>query len=79
MGKVKLKLHSWLNAYLPKDKRHHFLELQVKGITVEDLISQLGLPEEEVMFITVNQKRVTRTYRINPGELIELFPRVGGG
>jgi sulfur carrier protein ThiS len=82
MEPIRIKIHSFLNVYLPEEMRHRIVELQPgpgEKVTVAELLSRFSLPREEVAMVTVNKKRASRGNAVLPGDLIEFFPVIGGG
>ena len=56
------------------------LEVELpKGSTVDDLITALGLPGEEVKVAFVNGRSQEFDYSLSPGDQVGIFPAVGGG
>ena len=49
------------------------------GITIQDLITRLALPEKEVTLIFVNGRHRELTDRLSDGDTVAMFPPVGGG
>ncbi|OPY82221.1 MAG: ThiS family protein [Syntrophorhabdus sp. PtaU1.Bin153] len=50
-----------------------------EGATVDDIITKLGIPENEVTLIFVNGRRADRATQLADGDSVALFPPVGGG
>ncbi|MBW2603658.1 MAG: MoaD/ThiS family protein [Deltaproteobacteria bacterium] len=49
------------------------------GITVRELLDQLGVPEDEVKLVFINGVKNDVTATLNGGERVGIFPPVGGG
>jgi molybdopterin converting factor small subunit len=49
------------------------------GITVQELIKSLSLPENEVTLIFVNGRHAQLQDKLSDGDTVALFPPVGGG
>jgi len=49
------------------------------GITVQELIKSLSLPENEVTLIFVNGQHAQLQDKLSDGDTVALFPPVGGG
>jgi molybdopterin converting factor small subunit len=50
-----------------------------EGSTLDDLITRLDLPREQVKVIFVNAKARDLDYRLQPGDELGIFPPIGGG
>ena len=48
-------------------------------ISIEQLLSQLGVPIEQVRIIFCNNRLVDTSHTVSGGESIGVFPAVGGG
>ncbi|NLM51781.1 MAG: MoaD/ThiS family protein [Firmicutes bacterium] len=63
--------------------RHNRFKAKIKefdqGITVEQAIKVLDIPEEEVSLIMVNGILVQKEYVLKDGDTLALFPPIGGG
>jgi molybdopterin converting factor small subunit len=49
------------------------------GVTIDQVIKELGIPEEEVTLIFVNGHHADIHDTLTDGDTIGLFPPVGGG
>lgn len=49
------------------------------GISVRNLIDELGIPEQEVKLIFIDGVKSSLTSTLRGGERIGIFPPVGGG
>lgn len=49
------------------------------GGTVTDLLRQLSLPDGQVAVAVVNGRHVAKDSALQPGDVVALFPHVGGG
>ncbi|MHA1686820.1 MAG: MoaD/ThiS family protein [Candidatus Heimdallarchaeaceae archaeon] len=78
--KLKVKLFATLRAKYPQVSDLNPLEVEVEdGITVEQLVEQLGLPKEQVQLIYINGMRADLSTSITKEATIALFPALGGG
>ena len=50
-----------------------------EGSTLADLAVALCLPEDEIKVIFVNGRAQKLEYRLQPGDMIGIFPPIGGG
>ncbi|MBA7542838.1 hypothetical protein ES705_35162 [subsurface metagenome] len=73
--KIKIKLFASLR------KGRFDLENQeyAQGITVGMVIDKLNIPENKVSIIFVNNRHADLKYELNHGDVLALFPPVGGG
>jgi molybdopterin synthase sulfur carrier subunit len=73
-------LNASLRHYVPGYNPYDGLTLEVSpGTPVSRLISQIGLPLEEVTLIMVNGMRQQPDFPLQGGERLGLFPPIGGG
>jgi len=49
------------------------------GATVQDVIQQLRIAPEEVSILLVNGQNAQPGRTLRPGDVVSLFPAVGGG
>ena len=49
------------------------------GGTVMDLLRQLDLPDGQVAVVVVNGRHVSKDSTLQTGDIVSLFPHVGGG
>jgi len=47
--------------------------------TVERAIQDLGIPLAQVSIMLVNDRQVDSVYRLSAGDVLSLFPPLGGG
>ncbi len=79
--KVKVKFYSGFEKYL-KENSNKILNLQLDS--QEDILSILSrfLPKEDIGYVgmvLVNKKIVNFDYQVEDGDMIEVFPVIGGG
>lgn len=73
---IDLNLFVTLSRYLPENSAAFKFE---DNKTVQDLISDLNLPDDQVKLIFVNGRKESRQYILKSGDRVGLFPPVGGG
>ncbi|MFH2091266.1 MAG: MoaD/ThiS family protein [Pseudomonadota bacterium] len=76
MIKIELKLFVTLSRFLPQTAQAYEI---ADGKTVEELITDLGIPPDLVKLIFVNGRRQESNYVLQAGDRVGLFPPVGGG
>jgi molybdopterin converting factor small subunit len=77
---VHAKLFATLRHYRPGLGLGEAVPVELpKGATVEDLIGQLGLPEDEVKVVFVNALFRDSDHVLDDGDEVGIFPPVGGG
>jgi len=76
MIQIELKLFVTLVKYLPRGSEPYEIK---EGTTINELMTNLGIPRDIVKLIFVNGKKQDSSYRINHGDRVGLFPPVGGG
>jgi sulfur carrier protein len=60
------------------DKKKETLELQ-EDTSVDSLLEQVGVALEDVAILLVNGIRTAPEYKLKDGDVVSLFPPVGGG
>jgi sulfur-carrier protein len=73
---IELNLFATIAKYLPGDKQRCQVN---ENTSVDELIQELGIPDDLVKLIFINGKRVQRTHRLKQGDRLGIFPPVGGG
>ena len=70
-----LAIHDQLNDFLPPSRRDIVIILKINGSpSVKNLIESRGIPHPEIGQILVNNRPVEFSYKVNPGDSIEVFP-----
>lgn len=77
---VRVELSSALRRYLPDydPERGVILDLPAES-DVAGLIRALGIPPKEITVIMVNRQAVPADHPLADGDLVGLFPALGGG
>jgi len=75
MMQINIKLFATLRIGRFEEK---ILELSA-GTTVGDIIRELDLPEKEVTLIFINGRHADLSTTLSDGDVLALFPPVGGG
>ncbi|MCP3875922.1 MAG: MoaD/ThiS family protein [Desulfobacteraceae bacterium] len=76
MIKIDLNFFATLSEYLPeKNDCYEVFE----DLSVEKLITDLGVPLDTVKLIFINGKREKLSYQLKNGDRVGIFPPVGGG
>ena len=76
MIKIDLNLFATLNKFLPENSQGY--EIQ-ENMTVNELITSLEIPPDDVKLIFINGKKKDRSYTLQHGDRVGIFPPVGGG
>lgn len=76
MIKINLNLFVTLSEYLPDNFDDYAIQ---KDTRLDSLITQLGIPMDQVKLIFVNGKNKGLDYILQNGDRVGLFPPVGGG
>ena len=50
-----------------------------EGTTVGNVVEELGIPTEELGIVMVNSRHVQLSYVLGEGDMLALFPLLGGG
>jgi sulfur carrier protein ThiS len=78
--RVELNLYANLARYLPADAAAGSGMLDVStGLTVSELLKQLGIPEDQVKLIFLNGTHANGDTVLEEGCRVGVFPPVGGG
>ncbi|MGD8960921.1 MAG: MoaD/ThiS family protein [Desulfobacterales bacterium] len=73
---IQLKLFANLQAFTPPAADQYTIEA---GITVGDLLAQLGIPEDKIKIIFIDGVSSELTTILRGGERVGIFPPIGGG
>ncbi|MBC7075216.1 MAG: MoaD/ThiS family protein [Syntrophomonadaceae bacterium] len=73
--KVKVKLFATFRKGRFKEEIFDYPE----GTKVEDVVKQLSLPVKELGIIFINGKHVSLEAKLREGDVLSIFPLVGGG
>ncbi len=76
MIEIHLNLFVTLAKYQPASSGAYRLE---EGATIEKLIRDVGIPDEEAKLVFVNGRRKERDYVLKDRDRVGIFPPVGGG
>ena len=73
---IELKLFAVLTAHTPSNADYYPIE---PGMTVEQLVGNLEIPEELAKLVFVNGRKADLTDTLNAGDRVGIFPPIGGG
>ena len=59
-------------------KNHGSVKIK-KGLNIRCLLSEIGIPEKNVMLIIVNGEQVDKNYILSDGDEVILYPVIAGG
>ncbi len=77
---VSIKLFASLSHYAPAVKAGHPVELELPAdATVAEALFSIGLPADEAKLVFVNGRAQSVDWRLQPGDQLGIFPRIGGG
>lgn len=75
MNQVSFRFYEELNNYLPKEMRKGWFEYFFSGwSSVQDAIQSLGIPQDEIDLILVNQQSKGFDYVLQDGDRISVYP-----
>ena len=79
--RVSVKLYATLQEYSPTEAElGKEFSVDLAGGTVVDLLSQLGIKDEQAKIVMVNGIRIdTLSHELKENDLIVIFPPIGGG
>ena len=70
-----IRFYEELNDYLPENYQKKSFEIPLSGNSfLKEIIESLGIPISEVDLILVNGQSVNLEYRINPGDMVSVYP-----
>ena len=73
---ISIKLFATLSRYTPDASDSYPVR---PGITIRDLMAQLGVPAAEVKLIFIDGVKGYLSSALHGGERVGIFPPVGGG
>lgn len=73
---IRLNLFATLDKYIPENAANYPIS---PGVSVRELIRDIGIPEKDVKLVFVNNVRSTLSTPLDGGEKVAIFPPVGGG
>lgn len=77
---IEIRLFATLQEYLPKGSSRYSLKLKIeRENTVGDVLNKLKIPKKIPKLLFVNGKQVNEDSILQPGDVISIFPPVGGG
>ncbi len=78
--RVGVKLFASLARYAPGGRAGQLMELDLpEGATLAELVRSLGLRPDEAKLMFVNGCAHEPDWRLQPGDQVGIFPKVGGG
>lgn len=79
--RVYVKLYATLQRLAPKGTTlGESFEVDFQGDALSELLGRLSIKHEQAKIVMVNGQRVvSMDYNLSPGDLIVIFPPVGGG
>jgi len=75
-SQIQIKLFANLQRFTPPSANNYSIE---PGISIRNLLEQLGIPEEKAKLIFVDGVKSDLTSTLDGGERVGIFPPVGGG
>ncbi len=78
--KIEVALYATLSQYLPKGSQGHKAIIEyADGVTVGQVIDQLGIPKPYPTMVLVNGIYADPNTLLKEGDLLALFPPLAGG
>ena len=77
MAQVRVNLYATLRAYAG-GAASVVVDIE-PGQTVEQVLSQLGVPTDQTQILFVNNRAATLDQPLDGGERLGVFPAIGGG
>lgn len=75
---VSVKAYGHLRRFLP-DEAEEISHSVPAGTTLQDLLEDLEVPDEEVWIVSLNGVRAPLSSQVQAGDEVGLFPPIGGG
>lgn len=76
----KVKIEVRLFAYFREGReKKYFMEISEEKIVPRDILQKLQIPVEEVAILLINGRDGTADAPLKDGDVLSLFPPVGGG
>ena len=75
-SRIQIKLFASLQKFMPASAENYAIEA---GITVGTLLQQLGIPQDMIKLVFINNTHADLTSTLKGGERVGIFPPVGGG
>ena len=77
---IELRLFGAFRDYLPEGRTGFFTKLKFPGEkTAAEIMAELGLPPDAPRIIVVKGSHVDESYPARDGDVISVFPPLGGG
>ena len=77
---AEIRLYATFRRYLPEGSSDFSFVTTFEGLkTAADLVGGLGLPEDMPKIFIVGGSWVDGTYPVKDGDIISVFPPIGGG
>ena len=78
--KIQVALYATLSQYLPPGAQNRKAMIEVRdGVTVRDVLNQLGIPQELPNILLVNGRQASEETALKDGEVVSVFPPLAGG
>jgi molybdopterin converting factor small subunit len=78
--RVGVRLQAILRKYRPAGSKGDVVELELaEPATVRDAVRSLGVPDNLIHAVFVNDKQVALDAPLAPGDQVRIFPPVAGG
>ncbi|WP_035288703.1 MoaD/ThiS family protein [Clostridium sp. KNHs214] len=75
-----MKIEVRLFAYFREGReKKYFMEISEEKIVPRDILQKLQIPVEEVAILLINGRDGTADTLLKDGDVLSLFPPVGGG
>jgi molybdopterin synthase sulfur carrier subunit len=78
---ITIRLLASYRQYLPKhhDDRAGYCQRVAPGSRVADVLRDLPIPPGEAYTVLINGRHATRDQPLHAGDVLSVFPAVGGG
>jgi sulfur-carrier protein len=76
---IEVQLYFNLEEYLPGTKAKKFFMSLGEGVTVQNLLNKLKIPDELTKIIVVNGLSAKYEKKLQEGDVVAIFPPLAGG
>ncbi len=77
---IEVRLFATMQVYLPKRKGGHSFKMDVaEGGKVANVLAELGVPQDVSTIAVVNGRYADQDSILAPGDVLSVFPPLGGG
>jgi sulfur carrier protein ThiS len=77
---IEVRLFATMQKYLPTGEGEHMIRLRLpEDASVDSALAELSIPRELPRIVILNGRRVREDSPLGPGDVLSVFPVLGGG